>query len=78
MTTDRGLPPLPKGKINVGEKMTPHYSAAQMHDYATAYAAQEVAREREACEATCRAMWYVDGQFTADTFADAIRARGNT
>ena len=82
------LPPLPKGKVNVGEKMTPHYSASQMHDYASeyarSYAAQEVAKEREACAKGCddaldgftESSDWATGYVTAvKDIADGIRSR---
>ena len=45
---------------------------------ALAYAAAEVAREREACAAMCdihRRSWPIDGPYTADTIKTAIRSR---
>ena len=37
--------------------------------------AEAVAAEREACAMVCAGLWGIDGQFTADEFAAAIRAR---
>jgi len=60
------------------------YDTEQMHDYAKAYAAQEVAKEREACASACEKLaadsegplFYIpDGRFAAAECADAIRAR---
>ena len=40
--------------------------------------ADERSAEREACAKVAEGLWQIDGQFTADEFAAAIRARGNT
>jgi hypothetical protein len=31
--------------------------------------------EREECALVAQSLWHIDGQFTADKFTDAIRAR---
>lgn len=35
------------------------------------------AQEREQCAKLAKSLWYIDGQYTADEFAEAIRNRGN-
>ena len=34
-----------------------------------------ILQEREECAKVCESLWRIDGQFTADEFANAIRAR---
>ena len=97
MNTEREMPPLPKADYVLGvesdgwsrEYLTYQdaYTDHQMREYAIAYAAQEVAREREACAKAC--ITSVDGFGTtsewaagyvqaARDIAEGIRARGNT
>ena len=47
-------------------------------DHWTEYERILVQTEREACAKVAEGLWQIDGQFTADEFAAAIRARGNT
>ena len=37
-----------------------------------------IASEREACAKVCEALWFIDGQVTANEFAAELRARGQS
>ena len=54
------------------------YSAGPLMNEAMARAAWDaaIAAEREECEKVCKKLWHIDGDFTANAFAAAIRARG--
>jgi len=45
------------------------YTLYQLRDYGD----RRAMAERERCAKVCAGLWRVDGQFTADEFADAIR-----
>jgi hypothetical protein len=64
------------GAIHIHEN--PREFAIVGNDSIKAFEALVRADEREACAKVCEGLWHIDGQFTADEFAAAIRARSNT
>lgn len=46
-----------------------------MDDFLEHFAALVAAHEREECAKVCEKLWTIDGQYTADEFAAAIRTR---
>ena len=90
MSTEE-MPPLPESPWRLHMPAAPYepawtssstgYADDDMRAYARAYAAQEVAKERDACAAAClSAVYGCLGSYTlrqvADLCVDAIRARG--
>lgn len=81
MTTE-SMPPLPDADPEVEPGVwvfgNARYTAAQMHAYAQAYAAQEVAKEREACAVLVESrlgLLHANVSEALITAADAIRSR---
>lgn len=60
-------------RINEAEK----YKLAVQLDQFERFAQLVAAHEREQCAKLAKSLWYIDGQYTADEFAEAIRNRGN-
>ena len=81
MTTE-SMPPLPEPEVIDRHLPTGYvirgHTADQMHAYAQAYAAQEVAKEREACAVLVESrlgLLHANVSEALITAADAIRSR---
>lgn len=59
-------------KLLANRPNQPHYVKALIEKCVKA----AVLAEREECEKVCKKLWHIDGDFTANAFAAAIRARG--
>lgn len=61
--------------IRMAREADAAHDIVQVTPFLERFAALVAAHEREECAKVAQSLWQVDGQFTADEFAAAIRAK---